>query len=376
MVGGCLYWDAQLDDCRMVMENILASVQAGAHVQNYTRVTALAKQGDMVTGVYIQNQNEPRQIRAKFVVNATGAWSNQITQGNGLESAPVYPTRGAHLVIPNIHPTHALILTAPQDGRIFFLIPWKGYSLLGTTDIPYDGDPDRVTCTPEEINYLLKAINFYFPDEMIEPQQVIATYAGLRPLVNSLKKNASSVRRDHLIQMTAPGLVTVLGGKFTTHREMAQEVVDKIVKEYAHWSSLAPCRTATTPLPGGEKFSLNLQQHAHEYGIETVQLQHIVNTYGSASTPILQLLKNYPEERKQVCIFHPHLYAEIKHVIQNEKAQTLSDWFTRRTSIAYSHCGGKVCAENTAKKFGELLGWGPERQQQEITQWLSQSQKR
>lgn len=345
--GGCCYFDAQMQDNRLVIENMLSAEAEGATLLNYTAVTSVKKGRET-----FHLETEKGSFEAKCVVNATGAWSNLTRTSLHLsENFSVHPTKGVHVVLPQINPTHALALTAPQDGRLFFLIPWMGYSLLGTTDTPFTGNPDKVEAEKEDVDYLLTALSHYFPTISLSP---IASFAGLRPLAKTSKTNGT-ISREHSIHVTPDGVLTVLGGKYTTYRKIAEEVVDTAIR-YLRVPPL-PCRTASTPLYGAhnnlwETFSeKELEQRAHQFQISLVQLKRLIGQYGSATSQILDFIKQDSKEKEQICPHHPHLFAELSHAILNEKARTPSDWYERRTSIAYSEGNGKCCYQKVAKRF-------------------------
>ena len=372
--GGCLYYDAQMLDNRLVMGNLHSARKNGAVILNYTEVTGLYKVNGKASGVYFKNSNKHEGLcKAKAVVNATGAWSNHILEMDPpSHSYGVYPTKGVHLVIPQINPTHALALTTPQDGRVFFLIPWNGCSLLGTTDTPFPFDPDHVTVTEEDKDYLLKAINHYFPDSGLGLHSVLASFAGLRPLVKDHATTASKMDRSHSVHQSSSGLITILGGKYTTYRQMAEEVVDGAIQRIETRGSIAPCSTRQTPLfdPPDRQWMLasdkTLEPLAGEHGISAQQLKHLITNYGSAFWEILRIIKNDPAESQQICKFHPHIYAEVTYVIIHEQAVTLADWFERRTQIAYLPCKGLHCAAQVASKFKALLQWNDDKMHEEI----------
>ncbi len=325
--GGCLYYDAQMQDNRLVIENMLSAEQEGATLLNYTEVTQVVKEPQG-----FQIHSTAGIFRAKCMVNATGAWSN-LTRG-ALELPPsveVHPTKGVHLVIPQIIKEQALALTAPQDGRLFFLIPWMGYSLLGTTDTPFSGDPGDVKVELEDQEYLLTALRHYFPH--LRGDQVIASFAALRPLAYS------SESREHHLHLEE-GILTILGGKYTTYRHIAEEAVDKVVRFLK--LPARPCRTAETPLYGAQK--LDFQKNSPH-------AERLIAQYGTAAEQILKIIEKDPQEAEQICPHHPHIYAELTYAIQKEKARSPEDWFFRRTSIGYGICGGKACYDRVAKRF-------------------------
>ena len=378
--GGCLYYDAQMLDNRLVFSNILSAKKSGANILNYSEVTGLYKNEGKINGVYVLNSKDGSQClyNAKAFINATGPWSNHmlaIDQPSPIYG--VYPTKGVHLVIPQICPSHALTLAAPQDGRVFFLIPWNGYSLLGTTDTPFPFNPNQVSVTDEDIDYLLKAALHYFPGSGLGPDSVLASFAGLRPLVKNHAGNASQMNRKHNIHVSSSGLISILGGKFTTYRHMAEEVVDKAVEYLGKQVKTTPCSTQHTPLfeltdrkwmVASEAELLSL---ALEYGISSSQLKHIITNYGSAFWEILSIIKKNPADAGQICKYHPHIFAEITYAITHEQANSLEDWFQRRTQIAFLPCRGLQCAEQTASKFKELLQWSDEKMRNEINSYRS-----
>lgn len=352
LLGGSLYYDAIMEDSRLVIENGLAAEDSGATLLNYSTVTDfLTKEGKIAGLIYEEGDTlEKKEIYAKTIVNATGAWSNQITHLNpGTTHVAVYPSKGVHLVLPQVTPEHALLLTAPQDGRVFFLIPWKEYSLLGTTDTPFNGDPDKVEVEPADIEYLLTAFNFYFPALNYTPSSIISQFAGLRPLVKNHVKETSLVSRDYALDISSSGLITLLGGKYTTYRLMAEKTVDAVLRQLNR--PPVKCMTQEIPLC---KFELSpdvVVTLSKECSLESRQITRLAQLYGKRSFEIFDQIKQFPEERRQICPEHPQLWAELSHAIRHEKVKTPEDWFERRTSIAYTSCGGIKCYKAVADKI-------------------------
>lgn len=229
--GGCLYYDAQMDDASLVEANVDTASSLGAEIHEHAQVIGFDVEDGKIQGVRYRDTStgQEHSIKAKSIVNATGAWSNQVL---ALDPSPsrvkVYPTKGVHIVVPQINATHALLLTSPRDGRVFFVIPWKGQSLIGTTDTPFLGNPDDVSVNEEDIHYLLSSTAYYFAGERLERKDVIDSFAGLRPLVQENHQAASKISRDYVIHTSPAGLITLLGGKYTTYRLMAESVVDEV----------------------------------------------------------------------------------------------------------------------------------------------------
>ena len=369
--GGCLYYDALMKDNRLILENVLSAEQNGAIVCNYTSVMGVTQEQGHITGLEYQSSNGVRgTIKGRSIVNTTGAWSNHILQMNGnRESFHVQPTKGVHVVLPQISSQHALILRVKSDQRIFFLIPWEGNSLLGTTDTFYDGNPDHIEIERQDEEYLLRALSSYFPQSHFP---ILASFAGLRPLVGSHEINPSSLSRNHEIHVSPSGLISILGGKYTTHRKIAQEVVDKISRNLKTDIFWKKCQTQDIPFIRIEKQSF-CQICIDEYGLSQNHALHLFTNYGENAFAILDIIKENPQASQQICPFHPHLMAEISHAILHEHACTLEDWFLRRTSIAYSNCQGKYCLNSVADKFSSHFDWSETTRQKAVEDYLKKA---
>ncbi|MEI8366425.1 MAG: glycerol-3-phosphate dehydrogenase/oxidase [Parachlamydiaceae bacterium] len=370
--GGCLYYDAQMLDHRIVIENIIAAERSGALIHNYAEVLAItvSKLNDRVNGVRFCHRETGliETIPCRSVVNATGAWSEQLaamTLGTlNKRTCHVAPTKGVHMIIPQVADGTAIVLHTPQDKRVFFVIPWEKNSLVGTTDTFYEGNPDAVAVEKVDCNYLLTAVQAYFPQ--LQPT-VLASFAGLRPLVAPVKGNASpsDIIREHVVETSPEGITTILGGKFTTHRCIAESVVDKVVNDLKVKKQCRPCETATIPLPGAN-MTIKSQLQATNLGAEVVE--HLVSTYGALSTLILEILEINPTAAHRICDGHPHIVAELIYVVKYEHVKTIGDWLHRRTSIATTPpCCGQRCLEATADILAILLGWSQERKSHEMT---------
>ena len=364
LVGGSLYYDVQMQDSRLLIATMRSAEKLGAVIHNYTSVTGVTKKDGIIDGLMFENKHtgEHGVIRAKAVVNTTGAWSQTILAYDGHPFPfQIKPSKGVHLVIPQIQKDHALILTAPQDKRIFFLIPWEGYSLLGTTDEFYEGDPDKVEVTEEDKEYLLTALQHYFSIS-IKKESIIASFAGLRPLISYREKSPSSVSRDYLLHTSPSGLITLLGGKYTVHRLMAEKTVDQVFKVLK--KPFIASKTEQEPIE-------SLKESKEEIsGISQEQISRLYSTYGEDAKHILQQIEIDPTAGTQLCKLHPHLKAEVRHTIRNEHAQTLEDWYCRRTSIAYGICRGRHCVEETAQIFAKELNWNVDDCKRNIEKWL------
>lgn len=361
--GGCSYYDAQMLDNRIVIENILSAEKAGAEVHNHTKVTGLIKENEEIKGVTFVNSltGMRGEFHGKVVVNATGAWSATISdmEPNVKHCYPV-PTKGVHLIVPPLVKNIALLLRAPQDGRVFFVLPWEQFNIIGTTDTFYEGDPDKLSADKADSTYLLKAVNHFFPHHQLTESSIITSFVGLRPLVSQEERTSpSDIVREHVIQRSKGGLITILGGKYTTHRLVAEEVVDQVISLLSSEKVFSPCTTMNIPLPGAAgPFSLaQVKKKLEVEGLNEDLISHLLNTYGTASLLILEEIKKDSNAAKVICKEHPHIFAELIYAIKVEHVKTLSDWFLRRTTIVYTSCQGMECVDRVAEKMASLLGW-------------------
>jgi glycerol-3-phosphate dehydrogenase len=233
--GGLTFWDCEVNSARLVLENILDAESRGACVANYVEISGNnpeVEATDRLTG-------ERFLIRARRIVDATGAWS---------AAGPLRLVRGSHLIFPKIQSGPEAISYFDEKGRIVFLIPWGengDLTLVGTTDVDHSGSPDDVHISPEEAEYLTGIVRRLFPEYR---QQPISSYSALRPLIAEQGRSATSTSREHRIWGTSDGVLHIAGGKYTTYREMSEELVDTLLREIAPGRNL-PCRTAQTPIP-------------------------------------------------------------------------------------------------------------------------------
>lgn len=380
--GGFIYYDGFMEDSRIVLANALSAQHAGARIENHTKVLSMQmKDKEHLALSFIKViTGEMGHVLCRKIVNATGAWSNEILKMDSSDVPyHVSPSKGVHVVIPGVHAKFAMTLTAPQDQRVFFLVPWNQTTILGTTDTPYEGNPSCVEATAEDVSYLLDAYHYYFPKTNQENTKVIASYAGLRPLVKfKSNKNPSRRSRDFIIEHSSTGIYTLLGGKYTTHRKMAEDVVNQICKDL---NIKKPTLTTDLPLP--ERLpaesslfsSAEMEKLALDFELPTSVIQHLVYTYGKMCHKILERVIDQPDERHQVCPHHPHIQAELHYCLLHEKVQTLSDWFCRRTSIAYTPCLGLSCLGLTSELIGRYLQWTPHQIESAKRMWVEHVEK-
>jgi len=365
--GAALYWDAAMDDARLVLANVLAARAAHAVTLNRVAVVRLLLEDGAARGVEVEDgvSGSRAIVRARVCVLCTGPWTNAfLTQVPGAP-APLGTTRGSHIVVRRLT-ERAFTLAAGSDGRVFFVLPWLGATLIGTTDLDDASDPDRVAPAEAEIEYLLAETNRHFPAAQLRRDDVRSAFAGLRPLLRT-SGAASSRSREHALLEPVPGLVVVAGGKYTTYRAMASEVVDRIA---ARLGCRTPCRTARAPLPGGDvpwgaaehwaqgpRFRAAARAFAQQYALELDTATHLLDTYGTRGESIAALVAADRSLATRLDARHPQVRAEVVHALRDEMALELEDWFWRRTPMAFAPDHGADAIDTVATLFAAERGW-------------------
>lgn len=336
LVGGARYYDASTDDSRLTLANVVAAVESGAAVLNHAAVTGFEFSGGRLRGVRVNDRvaNDRFTVRAATVVNATGPWSDDVRALEGrIEHHTVAGSRGAHIAVPGprVGNRDAVTMLHPSDGRVLFVLPAGDQTIVGTTETP-TGDNDRESrASREEIDYLLAAANAYFPDAMLTPQDVIAAWSGIRPLAQQLATgDVGSASREHTIARGPRGVLHVTGGKLTTYREMASQVVDQFAGPEA-----ADERTAILPLPGGDVTVEELRRDAGESVPDEAVRDRLILAYGSRWRDVWALGHDRPALRERLSPTHAVIAAELVYGVTNEMAVTLGDLLIRRTHLAF-----------------------------------------
>ena len=362
---GALYHDAQMEDARLVLEVLKIAHEHGAKITNHCSVVRFLSEKGHLSGALVEDRldNKRYEARAKLLINATGPWVDRLRQMASPGIQPIVrPSKGIHLVYPDLGLKHALLLSSARDQRIFFLIPWKGLTLIGTTDTDYQADPGQVTPNSEEVNYLIEETNRALPQLKLQKEKVISTFAGVRPLVLKEKKDPWAVSRMHLIHEDPHGLVSIVGGKFTTFRQIAQEVVDRVSRRFPE-KRLSPCKTAQTPLgPLASNWRTQeipslLKDLIQQGSIYPPGVSHLIQHYGVRAKPILEWIQADRRLADPLCPHHPFIKAEVRYAAQKEMALSLSDLFWRRLGIGWSACQGLDALESAAQVMAENLGW-------------------
>jgi glycerol-3-phosphate dehydrogenase len=386
LLGAGFYFDdLLLFPERLCLENVLSARRRGASVFNYAEVTEIksreprAESGEWQIDLRDALSGDQARVTARVVVNATGPWVDQVRRLAGVDQGRrcLRTTKGIHLLLPRIT-DHAVYIAAKRDERMFFVIPWREFSLVGTTDTDFDGDLDRLAATQQEVQYLLQETRRVLPSARVREEEIAYTYAGVRPLAFEEGRSASEVSREHKVvpEGEAGTFLSITGTKLTCYRSLAEEAVDRIGRLLGR---PVPCRTHTLALDGSDgeqtvevRLWAEVQGLSRESGLEPAQIQNLVETYGRRYTDVLEFAGRAPELREPLCKENPDIRAQLVYAVEHEHTETLTDFLLRRTAIGTGPCMGKDCCEQIARWMGEARGWDRIRVDREIREYLDE----
>jgi glycerol-3-phosphate dehydrogenase len=383
--SGYYFDDLLLLPERLCLENVLSAQRWGATVYNYAEVMGIRNVAPSAVGgnweVEVRGVLDGAQARvtARVVVNATGPWADQVRQLAGVDGGRrcVRTTKGIHLLLPRVT-DHAVYIAAKRDDRMFFVIPWQQFTLVGTTDTDFKGDLDRLAATREEVQYLMHETQRVFPAAGMREEDIYYTYSGVRPLSFEEGKSASTVSRAHKVipEGESGTFLSITGTKLTCFRSLAETAVDQVGQLL---NRSAPCRTHRLALDGSDgedtvevRLWADVQDLGKRSGLEPAQIQNLLNIYGRRYPTILAVAGRSPELKERLCEQNPDIRAQLVHAVEHERAETLADFLLRRTGIGTGPCLGKDCCERIALWMGELKGWGRERTDREIRDYLAE----
>ena len=348
-----------------MIESLKGAAEAGALAANYMEVTGLVVERGRVGGIEVADRlaGDSGTIRARQVINASGPWTDQVRfLEPGVRDRLLRPTKGIHIVVRkrDFPLDHAVFLRSPRDNRVVWPIPALDGDLvyIGTTDTEYDGSLDHVTATAEDVDYLLEVANFAIPDARLGLGHVVASWAGLRPLIKPEGDlAASAVSRDHQVMTSPAGLLTITGGKMTTARLMGEHVVDAAAKALAADFGLhgvPRSRSATVPLSGGAASArFAARRRASELSsVDPAIRQRWLATYGGNAPALVDRVVADPEAGRDLGSHHLSR-AEVRYAVEEEMARTVADFFARRASIFFwTEDGGLSAADAVGIRDG------------------------
>jgi glycerol-3-phosphate dehydrogenase len=377
LAGGALYPDAQVDDARLTLAVARSAHELGAVVVPYAPVTGFLRDGgDPISGVEVTDARTGRvaRVRARLVLSATGPWTDELRRLADPAAVPrLRPTKGVHVQLPGgrLGARGAITFLSPVDGRVMFVLPWGAFTYVGTTDTDYRGDPRAVSATPEDVRYLLDSVNALFPEARVGAEDVVSTWAGVRPLVAPERRDVSEsgTSREHEIWREPNGLLCVAGGKLTTFRVMAEEAAERAADllRSEHSVRSREFSTKDQPLPGApgepwDGFIRRVESAASRAGVERGEAARLARRYGHGALGLLARVERQPELARRIVPELPYLEAAVVWAVEEEMATTLEDVLRRRTHVYYEAADGGVrVAAAVARRMAELpgIGWGP-----------------
>jgi glycerol-3-phosphate dehydrogenase len=373
--GAALYYDASVDDARLALANARGAHESGAAVVPHAEVTGFLREGARVAGVRVRDRlgGGVAEVRARVILNATGPWSDIVRRLADPGTKPrLRTTKGVHIMVPaeRLGNRGAITFRSPVDGRVMFVLPWGDFSYVGTTDTDFRGSPADVRADEADVCYLLESANSIFPAARLTAEDVVSTWAGLRPLLAPLDteggRSESATSREHEIWQDRSGLLNIAGGKLTTYRVMAAEVADeaaRILRE-RHGVASGSSLTEDLPLPAApsepwDDFAARIRQEAAAVGLDEAAATHLARFYGDEAGAVLDEIRREPELGTRLIPGLPYLRAEIARAVRCEMAMTLEDLLVRRLHIFYeARDGGLSVARKVAERMADEPGIG------------------
>ena len=375
--GAGLYFDdLLLSPERLCLENVLSACRHGARAFNYAAVEEVLRGPKGTEGLAVRDLLTDRvvRVRGRVIVNAAGPWVDRVRALAGISDRGAHvirTTKGIHCLLPRL--TERAVYLPAQDERMIFVIPWREFSLVGTTDTDFDGNPDRLWATKDEVTYLLGEVRGVLPDRRVTADNVLYTYAGVRPLTHEAGKSPSRVSRQHRVWSEGPGgkFLTITGTKLTCFRSLAEEVSDRVM---ARLGRRARARTAGLTLDGADESAGRVEARAWmdvsaeraATGLARETLERLVETYGRNHVRVLDLARKLPDGSELLCHRNPEIVAQLHYAVAEELTVSLQDFLLRRTGIGQSPCLGLDCALAIAARLADLLGWNARRREAEL----------
>lgn len=373
--GAIQFYDARVDDARLVIDLVRTAAGYGALAASRTQVTAISKDASgRVTGASIQDleTGQTHQVAAKHIINATGVWTEEsesmASRDKGLE---VLASKGVHITVPRERIKASSGIFTKTEKSVLFIIPWQRYWIIGTTDTPYSQDKERPVATRADIRYVLDQANKLIADELTE-DDIISTYAGLRPLLQPVSKGDSQtastkVSREHTVMEVAPGMSAIAGGKLTTYRVMAEDAVDFALGERA---KNLPSVTEGIKLVGAEGYealAARSQAIGQQMGWEADRVEHLLERYGAELEDVMALIAQDPVWGQPLAAAPQFLRADVLQAVRAEGALHLEDVLVRRVRLDLEASDrGLAAAEEIIGIMADELGWDDQRQALEL----------
>ncbi|WP_280270485.1 glycerol-3-phosphate dehydrogenase/oxidase [Nocardia wallacei] len=361
LVGAIRYFDAQVDDARHTMMLARTAAQHGATVLTRTKVTALLRDHDRVAGATITDLESGRtyDVRARSVISATGVWTDEMNAMTGVDFPfRVRMSKGVHIMVPRARLDLRTGLIMKTEKSVLFVIPWRAHWIIGTTDTDWSLDRDHPVATATDVRYILDHVNSLLR-EPISEDDIVGTYAGLRPLLSGASDETAKLSREHVVAEPVPGLFVIAGGKYTTYRVMAADVVDAAVAGFGR--AVAPSVTENLPVLGAvgyHELRADAETVARRAGLPVETVTHLLERYGSLASELIAMIDAAPELGMRLPGSGEYLGVEAVYAVTHEGALHLDDILTRRTRISIEVPDrGLAAAEVVADLIASHLGW-------------------
>jgi glycerol-3-phosphate dehydrogenase len=371
LIGAVRYYDAQVDDARYTMMLARTAVHHGAVAATQVKVTGLLREADHIAGVRARDllTGGELTVRGQRVVNATGPWTDQVQGLAGASPVRVRPSKGIHFVVPRDRITLGTGLILRTEKSVLFVIPWHAYWIIGTTDTAWEFDVDEPPAHRGDIDYLLERVNAVLSRPLTH-DDILGVFSGVRPLLAPAGDagGTAALSREHTVMETAPGLFSIAGGKLTTYRVMAKDIVDEAAKGLGR-AVPASC-TARVPLLGGAGYEARLNERerlAADAGLHVAWIDHLLGRYGDLVGELLDLVADEPELGRPLEGADGYLRAEAAYAASHEGALTVEDVLARRTRAVFETPDrGVAAAREVAALVAEPLGWDEARCREEV----------
>jgi glycerol-3-phosphate dehydrogenase len=377
LIGSVEYADGQFDDARYNIALVQTFSDTGGSLLNYARVTDFGRDSAgrlSAASVTDQLSGEEFSVLAKIFVNATGPFSDLIRHLATKSLAPrMRLSKGAHILLPlDLFPTRdAMLIPKTDDGRVLFAVPWNGRLLVGTTEQEVSPE-DELVVERADIGFMLGQLNKYL-EHPVQPSQIVSGFAGARPLVSSGENQSTQeIARDDVIEVDASsGLISIMGGKWTTHRAMAEDTINAVQKAFG--TPVSECPTRSHLLHGGDGFNDDLWKKLMDaYPIALETARHLVAKFGTAAWKVLELTQAKPELADPILAGSPPIQAEVVYSVREELAVTVEDILARRIGLQfYSWRDAIHAAPVVAELMAEELGWASEQANSELASYVN-----
>jgi glycerol-3-phosphate dehydrogenase len=380
LAGALLYYDAQTDDARYTVTVARTAAAHGALIANRVSAQKLLRSDEggaegQVVGARVRDEEtgQELEVRAKRVVLCAGVWTDLVHELGGIRAGyKVRMSKGVHIVVPYEAIRADTGIISRTEKSVLFIIPWGQRWIVGTTDTDWTGDRAEPTPTGEDIDYILEHANRVL-DRPLTRADVIGVYAGLRPLVAADdSKPTTKLSREHVVDTPVPGLTSIAGGKFTTYRLMARDVVDAAVADFGRWVPASV--TDQLPLLGADGLAAaaaEAERLAEDYGVPADAVEHLLERYGTLTEEVLELTRDDPALARPLADGHPYLAAEVAYAVTHEGALHVEDVLVRRVRLFIeTGAHGAEAVGPVTDIMGDLLGWDAARRAAETEGYL------